>query len=430
MKAVMTFSLLMIAGTLCADPAVTSVSLSQADDRTVTITYTLSGAPAVVTLDIKTNATGNVWESIGGENIQYVTGDVNKKVSGKETYTITWRPDFSWQGNLADAQAVVTAWPLDNTPDYMVVDLLTAAGDNVRYYTETNFLPGGLLANRKYRTTYVVMRKILAKGVKWRMGSGDSDASRVSDNEYQHEVTLTNNYYIGVFEVTQAQWALVQSGKGNAKPAAFSLRNYRAMRPVEQVCYNEIRMADNATTAHADARDWPSPPYGASFLGRLRTKTQIDFDLPSDAEWEYACRAEHGDNEWNNGVGYTSSTLGSTIPGRCSSNGGSSTEVNYYGASACPETVGTAICGSYAPSTWGLYDMHGNVGEWCLDWYQANLSGTDGSVVVVAGTERVRRSGLANDNVLRLRSAARANNKPNLRHQYIGLRLACRAGLK
>ena len=247
-KTIAAFSLVS-ASVLLADPVVTSVSLSQADDHTVTISYQLSGAPAVVTLDIVTNGV-----SIGGENIQYVTGDVNKRVSGKETYTITWRPDFSWQGNLANVQAEVTAWPLDNTPKYMVVDLLASSGiDSVRYYTSTNLLPGGLLANRKYRTTSLVMRKILAKGVKWRMGSGSSDTSRVSDKEYQHEVTLANNYYIGVCEVTQAQWALVQSGKGNATPSAFSLEAYKAMRPVESVSYHEIRMADNDIAAHADA---------------------------------------------------------------------------------------------------------------------------------------------------------------------------------
>ena len=429
-KTIAAFSLVS-ASVLLADPAVTSVTLSQADDHTVTISYQLSGAPAVVTLDIKTNATGNVWESIGGENIQYVTGDVNKRVSGKETYTITWRPDFSWQGNLANVQAEVTAWPLDNTPKYMVVDLLASGGiDSVRYYTSTNFLPGGLLANRKYRTTSLVMRKILAKGVKWRMGSGSSDTSRVADKEYQHPVTLTNNYYIGVFEVTQAQWALVQSGKGNATPSAFSLEAYKAMRPVESVSYNEIRMADNSTSAHTDALDWPNPPYSGSFLGRLCAKfnNEIDFDLPSDAEWEFACRAEHGDNEWNNGSTYnSSSTLTSTEPGRHKDNGGK--DPGSSNRSMVDDTQGTATCGSFAPSTWGLYDMHGNVGEWCLDWYQADLTGTDGSVVG-SGTQRVRRSGLASDASLRHRCAARVSNVPTLRNHYIGLRLACRAGLK
>ena len=408
-----------------ADPTVQSVIMAQADDRTVTITYTLSEAPAVVTLDIETNGV-----SIGGANIQYVAGDVNKKVSDKATYTITWRPDVSWQGNLADAQAVVTAWPLDNTPDYMVVDLTAPKTDNVRYYTSTNFFPGGLLSNRKYRTTSVVMRKILAKGVTWNMGCGVDDVSRVGDNtENLHAVMLTNNYYIGVFEVTQAQWALVQPNR-SALSTDFSLEEYKTMRPIAGVCYNEIRMADNSTTAHADAEEWPGAPYSGSFLGRLRSKTDIDFDLPSDAEWEYACRAEHGDSEWNNGVSYTSSTIASTVPGRYTGNGGNQTTVNTISYASCTDANGTAVCGSYAPSSWGLYDMHGNVGEWCLDWYKADLTGTDGSVVTEKQTNRVRRSGLGSDNIMRLRSAARVGNKPNLQHQYIGFRLACRVGLK
>ncbi len=408
-----------------ADPTVQSVDMTQTDDRTVTVTYTLSGEPAVVTLDIVTNGV-----SIGGENIQYVTGDVNKKVSGKETYTITWRPDFSWQGNLADAQAVVTAWPLDNTPDYMVVDLTAAStADNVRYYASTNFFPGGLLANRRYRTTSIVMRKILAKGVTWWMGSVDGDGGRTTGSkEVRHQVTLTNNYYIGVFEVTQTQWTLVQTARKDA--ANFTMSAYKAMRPEENVCYNEIRMAANSTSANANAKEWPEPPYTGSYLNLLRVKTGIDFDLPSDAEWEYACRAGHGDKEWNNGVGYTSSTLADTAPGRHNLNGGAQVTVNNYGYANCPDTVGTAVCGSYAPNDWGLYDMHGNVGEWCLDWYQESLAGTDGSVITTGSDNRVRRSGLGSDGAVHLRSAARTGNAPTLRHQFIGFRLACRAGLK
>ena len=443
MKKTITALSMMAAGALFADPTVTTAAISQSADRTVTITYTLSDAPAVVTLDIQTNVTGDAWVSIGGENIQHVTGDVNKKVSGKDTYSIIWRPDFSWQGNSANARAVVTAWPLDNTPDYMVVDLLADKSDNVRYYASTNFLPGGILANRKYRTTSVVMRKILAKGVTWNMGGTDSDdpgkTSTQKTQEFQHEVTLTNNYYIGVFEVTQSQWALVQAEKGNATPSAFFLEGYKAMRPVEQVCYNEVRMNDNATSVHDDAQEWPAAPYSGSFLGRLRDRTDIDFDLPSDAEWEFACRAEHGNGEWNNGATFTSTTeMAATMPGRHNQNGGVDPGKGLSGANAtnarasAPASSGTTICGSYAPSDWGLYDMHGNAGEWCLDWYVADLRGTDGSVVTVksGSNNRVRRSGLGSDGSGACRSAARVPNAPTLRNQYIGFRLACRAGLK
>jgi formylglycine-generating enzyme required for sulfatase activity len=74
--------------------------------------------------------------------------------------------------------------------------------------------------------------------------------------------------------------------------------------------------------------------------------------------------------------------------------------------------------------------MHGNVGEWCLDWYQESLAGTDGSVITTGSGNRVRRSGLASDAAAHQRSAARTGNLSTLRHQFIGFRLACRAGLK
>ncbi|MBR2839540.1 MAG: SUMF1/EgtB/PvdO family nonheme iron enzyme, partial [Kiritimatiellae bacterium] len=117
-------------------------------------------------------------------------------------------------------------------------------------------------------------------------------------------------------------------------------------------------------------------------------------------------------------------------PGRHNLNGGAQGPLNTYGYANCPDTMGTAICGSYAPNDWGLYDMHGNVGEWCLDWYQESLAGTDGSVITTGSSNRVRRSGLGSDGAVHLRSAARTGNDPTLQHQFIGFRLACRAGLK
>ena len=107
------------AALLAAVPNVTGVTMSQASDRLVTITYTLSDAPAVITLDVQTNVTGDVWASIGGEAVWNAMGDVWKKVgagltAGNSTGgTITWHPDHSWpdhkiEGN--NTRAVVTAW--------------------------------------------------------------------------------------------------------------------------------------------------------------------------------------------------------------------------------------------------------------------------------------------------------------------------------
>ena len=137
-------------------PEVSNVVMTQANfGRKVTITYDLSNAAngAVVTLDIETNKTGSAtnvdsdWVSIGGAAVCNAQGDVWKKVS-QGSKTIRWRPDHSWEGHKIElanggARAVVTAWALDNTPDYMVVDISAAAQPNTqRYYPAVDFLPG------------------------------------------------------------------------------------------------------------------------------------------------------------------------------------------------------------------------------------------------------------------------------------------------
>ena len=423
MKGFSMLSVLALCGVaVAAVPKAENVAMAQSSSSEVTITYTLTAAPVVVTLDIETNTASGAWGSIGGEHIQRVSGDVNRQVSGKATYTISWLPDRDWPGNLVEsgkARAVVTAWPLDNTPDYLVVNLLTTTSlPTARYYASTNFLPGGLLSNPAYRTSSIVMRKILAKDVTWTMGCVN-EVNRNSDREKPHTVALTNNYYIGVFEMTQRQWALVFGAYNDNN---FTNELVHAMRPAEMVCFNQIRNSNGLSAR--EGYEWPDAPFSDSMLGALRRKTGIDFDLPSDAEWEFACRAGNGEGLWNDGSTYSNhvSDVHLNRLARNASNVGSPSRNS-------DASVGTALCGSYAPNSWGLYDIHGNVGEWCLDWDRDDLTGTDGSVVTEVSTEHVRRSGLANDKIYLLRSASRAHNKPELQHQYIGLRLACRAGL-
>ena len=206
-----------------ATPEAANVTMTQAANRLVTITYQLANAPAVVTLDVETNANTSAaaddpgWTSIGGEALWNATGDVWKKVSGKGTYTIQWRPDLSWPDHKIaanGARAVVTAWALDNTPDYMVVDISAAAQPNTqKYYPSVDFLPGGILGNPDYRTTKLVMRKIMAKDVEWTMGSTTLETERNAARETTHQAKLESNYYIGVFPITQSQWGLIQTSR-------------------------------------------------------------------------------------------------------------------------------------------------------------------------------------------------------------------------
>ena len=445
--------------TMAAMPEVSNVTMAQAANRIVTITYQLANAPAVVTLDIETNANTSAaaddpgWTSIGGRAICNATGDVWKKVGESGTFngTITWRPDQAWTDEVGNgfkiaangARARLTAWPLDNTPDYMVVDVSAAAQPNTQtYYPSSDFVPGGVLSNTNYRTGMILMRKIMAKDVTWMMGSTTLETKRNATREATHQVTLTNNYYIGVFPVTQAQWDLVQPSR--TAPSYYNNAADRAMRPVEQVCYNEIRNAANSTTANT-AYDWPADPNPSSFLGKLRTKTGLDFDLPSEAQWEFAARAGNGDTKWGDGSGILNSDADANLDklGRYQRNGGQVLSGSSYAnpAQSCGATNGTAIVGSYAPNDWGLYDTAGNVWEWCLDWYADDITAHGGKVNIdpatpantlsgASGATRVRRGGSWDSAAGNCRPAYHAYITPSNRGNGYGFRLACTAGLK
>ena len=436
------------AGAALAVPQVSSVAMSQASSsRLVTITYDLS-EEAVVTLDVQTNATVNgetVWTSIGGAAISGTTtgktaggakGDVWKKVSAGSR-TITWRPDLTWPDHeIADggARAVVTAWAIDNTPDYMAVDITGGAQQNTQtYYPDADFVPGGV-SNGLYKTSMLLMRKIMAKDVKWTMGSV-AESGRGA-NETTHLVTLANNYYIGVYQITQTQWQQIVG----YNPSNFTTD--RTMRPVEKVAYTDIRQGKGAasTAAPQTGGVYPNAPYGESFLGLLRTRTGIDFDLPSEAQWEFAARAGNGEGHWGDGTtmrivmsGSDPTTdAGLDLLGRYRYNGGKiGTNSNTDPPANCEATNGTAIVGSYLPNAWGLYDMHGNVYEWCLDFHADNISNLNGGVNT-SGTQREVRGGswYSGPGAGACRAAFRLSYSPTTRSSICGLRVACTAGLQ
>ena len=454
-----TFSLLVVAAAAAAfaAPDVTNVQMSQnAGNCKVTITYTLS-EPAVVTLDILTNATPNAatgWASIGGEHICNAQGDVWKKVETAGTHTITWRPAESWLDEYGDgfkvadgcAKARVSAWPLDNTPDYMVVDISAAAQPNTqRYYPRVDFLPGSELGqkgavtnNPAYKTSMLVMRKIMAKDVTWTMGATTQEGYWRQNNEATHQVTLTNNYYIGVFEVTQSQWMQMNMGSSYIQ---FTSGANSSWQPVEGVNWSWLRLAGPSDVA--STYNWPNPPHGSSFLGKLRTYTGLDFDLPSYAQWEFAARAGNGDMHWGDGSKILCTTRNHPSDenffrlGRSNSNGGNVDGVD----------VGPAVVGSYQPNDWGIYDMHGNLWEWCLDWYQDDISGCNGAVNINFADNTKCFNGANPDSYKRIRAGGSWYTSPGdcrpARHDglaqnrttgspcwYMGFRVACQAGLK
>ena len=409
-----------------AVPEVSGVVMAQDAMRHVTITYTLADAPAVVTLDVQTNNASGGWASIGGEAVWNAQGDVWKKVE-TGSRTITWRPDHSWPGHkIADggARAVVTAWALDNTPDYMAVDLTATGGaDTQTYYPAAGFVPGGV-TNGIYKTTKLLMRKIMAKDVTWTMGSV-AEIGRTAARETTHQVKLDGNYYIGVYLVTQTQWQQITGYNPS------SAKTDGTMRPVENVSYTDVRQGKGTEKAVASATGgvYPADPYGDSFLGLLRTKTGLDFDLPSEAQWEFAARAGNGEGHWGDGSAILSAGEDENLNrlGRYSKNGGT--------------TIGTAVVGSYAPNAWGLYDMHGNVWEWCLDWYEDNITTYGGAVNIdpaapaktlsgASGANRVVRGGSRFNDAGVCRAAHHDSFTPANRNASFGVRVLCTAGLR
>jgi formylglycine-generating enzyme required for sulfatase activity len=230
-------------------------------------------------------------------------------------------------------------------------------------------------------------------------------------------VTLTQDYYIGVFECTQRQWELVMG----TKPSYFSNADYYATRPVEQVSYDMIR----GTGAQAGA-SWPACGHtvdATSFMGKLQTKTGLVFDLPTEAQWEHACRAGTM-TALNSGKDLTSAEQDDAMAevGRYWYNGGSGSTKN------CTTDKGTAKVGSYLPNAWGLYDMHGNVDEWCLDWYGASTSSMEAETDPTGpntGTFRVLRSGCYSFPAHTSRAASRSYNGLSATTSSYGFRVSC-----
>ena len=382
------------AARLFAAASVTGVSWSQdADTRLVTVNYTLLGGPAIVTVDVATNGP-NGWASIGGENVSGGRlpsvppwGDVNRRIVGDGAKQIFWRPDRAWPGHRilpSNARFEVRAWNLDDPPDYMVVNLLSNITDRLTFYTGPEWLPGGILSNYVYRLTSMPMRRIRAGGVTWTMGSTSpapytrTDVSpKLYVAEIPHSVTLPADYYIGVFELTQKQFEMIRTDTSGGSYFTDYNSHDGMLRPVESsINYWFLReytrdvfvASGNKVPKNEDERyQYPSNPSPESAIGNLRTMTGLKFDLPSEAQWEFAARGLHGEGYWGDGTPVTISSEDDyqNDPGLLARYG-------YTGATPAQSTTsaagGTARVGSYPPNSFGLYDMDGNVSEWCLDW--------------------------------------------------------------
>lgn len=341
----LTFTTVLLVSMLlsAAVPTVTVGTLSQnPDTKRVTIPYTLSAGDAcIVTFDIQTNG-ANGYVSIGGEYLSSAWGDVNRKIAaGGGEKRIFWFPAASgFQCVLSDVKAVVSVWPLSSPPNYLVVDLSTYRQH--RFYPNAESVPFGV-TNALYKTDYMVFRKCPAKGVTWRMGAGENDTSLGNRNNDQHLVTLTNDFYIGIYEVTQRQDRRFIDASARGVDRDFQ---DSAMRPVSGVSYANIR---NKNTWPSDKGQGQYSYLGNSFF---YGKTGLAATLPTETQWEFAARAgtrlPYGSSTFTSAVDYPDEVAW-----------------NEHNSAGHVQVVGTR-----KPNDWGIYDMFGNVREWCLDLYR------------------------------------------------------------
>jgi formylglycine-generating enzyme required for sulfatase activity len=222
----------------------------------------------------------------------------------------------------------------------------------------------------------------IQQGEFW-MGSPEEEEGR-HDDEAQHVVRITRGFWLAKTQTTQAQWQAVMG----ANPSYFKSED----RPVEQVSWDDICGNEHGT---------------AGFLGKLNTRTLTGglFYLPTEAEWEYACRA-----------------------GTTGSYAGDLDEMAWHAENSSCQTHSV---GQKKPNAWGLYDMHGNVFEWCSDRYgDYELNALTDPRGCARGATRVYRGGGWRDGwrgeQQYCRASSRNNYSPCTSSKLIGFRVARR----
>jgi formylglycine-generating enzyme required for sulfatase activity len=271
-------------------------------------------------------------------------------------------------------------------------------------------------------TNSIGMKLVHIPAGKFQMGSPAREAER-DDIEVQHAVEISKPFYMGAYEVTQAQYSKImgpsraESGKQNSNNfgSRFDAKHGGGPdHPAENVrWYQAGQFCTNLSALPEEKK-----------AGRV-------YRLPTEAEWEYACRAGTT----------TPSHYGDSLSSKQANCNGN---YPYGGADKGPYLRRTTRVGSYKPNAWGLYDMHGNVWEWCSDWYDPDYykksprkdpQGPDKGVIGTGYKEwnvpgvgqyyRVMRGGSWVDEGRGCRSAYRFRGMPHDGYQIVGFRVVC-----
>lgn len=304
-------------------------------------------------------------------------------LSGKINSNVSVNPREKSNTNLPPNKASERIAPVKSTFEFQVVTIDKGG-------KQSNIKSGKAAFFEEHLGSSTVLEMVSVPGGTFLMGSPNDRGD--SDEKPQHPVTLAS-FYIGKFPVTQAQWAAVAALPEvkiflNPDAARFKGPN----RPVENVSWYEA----------------------VEFCARLSRKTGKRYRLPSEAQWEYACR----------GGTQTQFHFGETMTSELANYNGNS---NYAEAPKGVYRFQTTDVGSFQPNAFGLYDFHGNVWEWCADAWHNNYNGApaDGSVWQSDGDSSLRllRGGSWNDHSPNCGSACRLRYQANCKASIVGFRV-------
>ncbi len=229
------------------------------------------------------------------------------------------------------------------------------------------------------------MKLILIPPGEFQMGSPESGEDRDDDEGPMHRVRLTKPFYLGLHEVTQGEWERVMGTR------PWSGKSY-------------VKEGSDYAATHVSWED------AVEFCKKLSAKEGREYRLPTEAEWEYACRAG---TETAYQFGDDASRLGDYAW--------------YYDNAWDADEKYAHVVGRKQSNGFGLFDMHGNVWEWCTDWFDSDYyanSPVDDPTGPASGSYRVYRGGCWFLNAWGCRSAYRCRNTPGIRSYYLGFRVA------
>ena len=286
----------------------------------------------------------------GGDKKLCATTFVTEPIASVGKNRIVWNLGADYPNFKADdLRVTVTATPFsDATPLYLVVDMssgLEATSWPVRYTTTAPVHTAGV--EDPCKTTEMWFKRVKA-------------GTKVLGGSTQFTCVLTNDFYLGVFSLTQFQskWLGMTSSKMGDQGCAFTNATCRMTRPADSLKYNAIR--GNYFDSSNAATEIPN----GGVLKTLNDRTGLVFDMPTEWQWEYACRAGSADPVYE-GAQF-----------RHSGNSNPSSDYEWYGEQGMWDAnYGTSYVDEYSPNPWGFYGMLGNVREICRNAVQTITEG-------------------------------------------------------